>query len=816
MMMASRALPVLRLGMDVEIVTSGRGGWQELGRGAYGRVYAGVLNGVRVAVKVLDLDGAVTAEDRADLMREATTHFGLHHENILALLGIVDEPASCDEPAVLGMIYPRMERTIEAAIASSVDGGVNAVPLFKRMTMLQQVFSAVRFLHDSCLVHADLKPANIMLDGSNNPYVGDFGLARIRRLGSVTMSTHRAPRGSPLYMAPELISGTGSLKPACDVYSLAIMAWQTATLQLPFATEARRLPPGADQVAALYAHVRGGGRPPMAPLNAALAEVGFPARSQRRMCALLQQMWAADPAARPTAADAAASLAAVLTWIAEGTDESSTFEHPSDTATAATPAAATTKAAAALRGSRTVVTNPLTTAAVTPPPPTPVTAEEANAALEMALKNKTRGDGAAAVARFAATQPSVAAAATRLIANDKAMGDWTIGRLAGALSSYPQLTALDLSQNDLGTRTCGTILLGKAGAAALARVLPSLPHLTVLCLSDNLHIGAGGYRVLAQALPAVPRLEELRLRSTGIDSFAAEALAGALPSVARLRHLDVSCNNLLSGASKLMRALSALPELRHLGLSRCGLAVFGAENLASSLRSLVQLEHFDVSGNFFDKYGVDALASALPSLRRLQRLLVGRNGLNVALMQVLAPALPSLPLLQHLDVSNNSVGALGELARVHLSSLSRLEYLDGSQNPMDRTDARKLSDALRALPRLQHLNLAGTRLWDGGLYHLANIAPAMSHLRHLDLCGNDIGIAQLPDLTRALQMMPQLTHLDLSCNPFGNAGVEVLSRTLPALPQLASLSLHCCDVWSVSGPVGMVRRALPNGCEFKC
>lgn len=92
--------------------------------------------------------------------------------------------------------------------------------LVERVLFLQ-ISKAMRYLHGHSIVHGDLKPANIMLTELGQAAATDFGEATLRREGSATLSTHR---GTPLYMAPELATGADSLKPACDIYSAAIIS----------------------------------------------------------------------------------------------------------------------------------------------------------------------------------------------------------------------------------------------------------------------------------------------------------------------------------------------------------------------------------------------------------------------------------------------------------------------------------------------------------------------------------------------------------------------------------------------------------------
>ena len=79
------------------------------------------------------------------------------------------------------------------------------------------VLDGVRALHESGVIHRDLKPGNILLDG-HTPRIADFGLARSARIGSMTISTDI--KGTPAYMSPEHFMDLKRADHRSDIYSL--------------------------------------------------------------------------------------------------------------------------------------------------------------------------------------------------------------------------------------------------------------------------------------------------------------------------------------------------------------------------------------------------------------------------------------------------------------------------------------------------------------------------------------------------------------------------------------------------------------------
>ena len=108
----------------------------------------------------------------------------------------------------------------------------------RAIALMAKVARAVQYAHDQGILHRDLKPGNILLDGSGEPMVSDFGLAKwLEPTGRVT----RTPTvfGTPGYIAPEQVNGSDG-KPytaAADVYSLGAVLFDLFTGQPPFTGE---------------------------------------------------------------------------------------------------------------------------------------------------------------------------------------------------------------------------------------------------------------------------------------------------------------------------------------------------------------------------------------------------------------------------------------------------------------------------------------------------------------------------------------------------------------------------------------------------
>jgi serine/threonine protein kinase/cytochrome c-type biogenesis protein CcmH/NrfG len=156
--------------------------------------------------------------------REAEAAASLDHSGIVPIYEVGERDGSC----YFSMKFVEGGQLDEVARRESI-------PLRRAAELVAKVARTVHYAHEHKILHRDIKPGNILLDGKGEPHLTDFGLARLAETESTVTRTLEV-LGTPSYMAPEqAVGNNGAISSATDVYGLGAVLYQLLTGHPPFA-----------------------------------------------------------------------------------------------------------------------------------------------------------------------------------------------------------------------------------------------------------------------------------------------------------------------------------------------------------------------------------------------------------------------------------------------------------------------------------------------------------------------------------------------------------------------------------------------------
>ena len=194
----------------------------EIGRGGMATVYHAYDPRFEreVALKVLPREMLHDPQFRTRFEREAKTIAMLEHPAIVPVYDFGEED---------GQPYFVMRYMTGGSLSDRMKHGPMTIQevahLFERLA------PALDEAHAKGIIHRDLKPGNILFDQYGEPYISDFGIAKIA--ATQTNVTGSAIVGTPAYMSPEQAQGEG-IDGRSDIYGLGVILFEMLTGQQPY------------------------------------------------------------------------------------------------------------------------------------------------------------------------------------------------------------------------------------------------------------------------------------------------------------------------------------------------------------------------------------------------------------------------------------------------------------------------------------------------------------------------------------------------------------------------------------------------------
>ena len=195
---------------------------RKLGTGGMANVYLAEDQelGRRVAIKILDERHASDDQFVERFRREAKNAASLSHPNIVSIY---------DRGEAEGTYYIAMEyldgRTLKELLVR-----FGTPPVRIAVGYTRQILSGLAFAHRHGLVHRDIKPHNVLVDGAGHVKVTDFGIARS---STSQMTEAGSIIGTAQYLSPEQARGA-PVDQRSDIYSVGVLLYELLTGSVPF------------------------------------------------------------------------------------------------------------------------------------------------------------------------------------------------------------------------------------------------------------------------------------------------------------------------------------------------------------------------------------------------------------------------------------------------------------------------------------------------------------------------------------------------------------------------------------------------------
>lgn len=195
-------------------------------------MYAKYFQDVRpLVIKVPSPRIAQKKDIAAFVYSEYTLLSSLHHENIVKVVDFGID----DNTKMAYLVMQKLEGKLLVNIA------LHKITKNMKQTLIFSLYSALVYIHNKGIIHADINPTNIMMNSEGDAQLFDFGISQATGLKEqYNLAYKKVNAYNPLYSAPEVLDGNPPTQKA-DIFSLACVMFELYEGRLPFKKSSKEL-----------------------------------------------------------------------------------------------------------------------------------------------------------------------------------------------------------------------------------------------------------------------------------------------------------------------------------------------------------------------------------------------------------------------------------------------------------------------------------------------------------------------------------------------------------------------------------------------